>query len=117
MTDHDTAPGQALTDEEREALEAACLEGLVHTEHGYRYRPAKGADAVVAWLAARATAPGTEASEASDALRAAADAIESAEGPDCGRTCHTHDTALLRARADSLDPRIVRDQGQGEGGS
>jgi hypothetical protein len=30
----------------REALEAACLEGLVSTPHGYRYRPSTGADAV-----------------------------------------------------------------------
>lgn len=35
----------------REALEAACLEGLVETEHGYRYRPAVGAEAVLRVLA------------------------------------------------------------------
>ncbi|KAB2806973.1 hypothetical protein F9L07_28485 [Pimelobacter simplex] len=35
-----------LTDTQREALESACLEGLVWTEHGYRYRPNVGADAV-----------------------------------------------------------------------
>lgn len=35
----------------REALEAACLEGLIDTPHGWRYRPSKGADAVEAVLA------------------------------------------------------------------
>src|SRR5690606_656560 len=42
-----------LSEAEREALEAACLEGLVATPHGYKYRPSDGADAVTNWLAAR----------------------------------------------------------------
>lgn len=42
-------------DQFREALEAACLEGLISTEHGYRYRPATGADAVLALLRERLT--------------------------------------------------------------
>jgi hypothetical protein len=37
----------------REALETACLDGLIDTEHGYRYRPSVGADAVLALLAER----------------------------------------------------------------
>jgi hypothetical protein len=36
---------------ERSALEAACLEGLIETRHGWRYRPSRGADAVLALLA------------------------------------------------------------------
>lgn len=35
----------------RQAIEAACLEGLIDTPHGYKYRPSKGADAVIAALA------------------------------------------------------------------
>ena len=38
----------AEKDTPRAGLEEACLDGLVSTPHGYRYRPAKGADAV-AW--------------------------------------------------------------------
>lgn len=47
----------------REAIEAACLEGLVETPHGYRYRPSVGADAVERALAAHPAPPATVVEE------------------------------------------------------
>lgn len=48
MSDDTTANGA-----DRDALEKACLEGLIETKYGYKYRPSKGADAVERILAAR----------------------------------------------------------------
>lgn len=94
--DHDTAPGQAaLTEDEREALVVALYESKIG-EYGYLGRPeceqfvAPLIPAVERILAARATAPGTEAS---DALREAADASK-------GRVIGE---SWLRDRADSLE--------------
>lgn len=39
-------PPSAENDAGLSALETACLDGLVETPHGYRYRPATGANAV-----------------------------------------------------------------------
>lgn len=40
------APHTAENDAGLTLLETACLDGLIETPHGYRYRPALGADSV-----------------------------------------------------------------------
>lgn len=66
-------PAAAAEVETLSCLEAACLEGLIVTPHGWRYRPSKGAAAILAsdWLAAdRAAAEGRGAERVLAAVRA-----------------------------------------------